>query len=250
MIVHCVRVCKATCGTKRWWIRWTIQKPCSFPWRNPWKTAIRILASIASGYPMVAAMGVALQLPSHDIFTLQRGGYLHDIGKISIPDRILFKPGPLTPDEWEIMKAHTVRGEKICAGIKSLAPSFHHPQSHERFDGLGYPDGLRGEQIPLLARILQLADIYDALTTVRPYKSAYTPEDALSIIMEETGKGWRDPHLVRIFADILPMFRSPSFNDLSRLSLRALAHSVESFRKDPASFHPKNVENGHIHLVG
>jgi len=199
---------------------------------------------------MAAAMGVTLQLPGHDIFTLQRGGYLHDIGKISVPDRVLFKPGPLTPDEWEIMKSHTVRGEKICAGIRSLAPVLPLIRSHhERFDGLGYPDGLRGEQIPLLARILQLADIYDALTTVRPYKLAYTPEDAISIIMEETAKGWRDPHLVRIFADILPMFRSPAFNDLSRLSLQALAHSVESFHKDPMSLRTKKAENGQIHLV-
>jgi putative two-component system response regulator len=183
---------------------------------------------------IAAALGVALQLPAHDIQTLQRGGYLHDIGKISIPDRILFKPGPLTPDEWEIMKSHTVRGEKICIGIKSLQPVLPIIRNHhERWDGLGYPDGLRGDQIPLLARILQLADIYDALTTKRPYKEAYTPEEALSIIMEETGKGWRDPHLVRIFADLVPMFRGDAFQDLSNLSLNALATSVESYRKDP-----------------
>jgi putative two-component system response regulator len=183
---------------------------------------------------IAAAMGVTLKLPAHDILTLQRGGYLHDIGKISIPDRILFKPGPLTPDEWEIMKSHTVRGEKICMGIKSLLPVLPIIRSHhERWDGLGYPDGLRGEQIPLLARILQLADIYDALTTMRPYKAAFSAEEALSIMMEETGKGWRDPHLVRVFADLVPMFRAYSFPDLSRLSLNALAHSVESYRKDP-----------------
>lgn len=200
---------------------------------------------------IAAAMGVALKLPAHDILTLQRGGYLHDIGKISIPDRVLFKPGPLTPDEWEIMKSHTVRGEKICAGIKSLIPVLPIIRSHhERWDGLGYPDGLRGEQIPLLARILQLADIYDALTTVRPYKSAYTPEDALAIIMEETGKGWRDPHLVRMFADLIPMFRSPSLPDFSRMSLSALASSVESFRKDSAPpGRPKKNENP-VRLAG
>jgi putative two-component system response regulator len=180
-----------------------------------------------------AALGVALELPAQDIQTLQRGGYLHDIGKISIPDRILFKPGPLTPDEWELMKSHTLRGEKICHGIKSLTSVLPIIRNHhERWDGLGYPDGLRGEQIPLLARILQLADIYDALTTVRPYKAAFTPEEALSIIMEETGKGWRDPKLVRVFADLIPMFRAQSLPDLSRLSLNALAHSVGSFRKE------------------
>jgi putative two-component system response regulator len=200
---------------------------------------------------MAAALGVALELPPHDIHTLQRGGYLHDIGKISIPDRILFKPGPLTPDEWELMKSHTLRGETICTGIKSLASVLPIVRSHhERWDGLGYPDGLRGEQIPLLARILQLADIYDALTTVRPYKAAYTPEEALSIIMEETGKGWRDPKLVRIFADLIPMFRGPALPDLSRLSLSALAHSVDSFRKDSAPLRQKKPETNQIRLVG
>jgi len=200
---------------------------------------------------MTAAMGIALQLPAHEVLTLQRGGYLHDIGKISIPDRVLFKPGPLTPDEWEIMKSHTVRGETICTGIKSLVPVLPIIRSHhERWDGLGYPDGLRGEHIPLLARILQLADIYDALTTVRPYKPAYTAEVALSIIMEETGKGWRDPHLVRVFADIVPMFRSPALPDLSRLSLSALAHSVESFRKDPSAAYPKTSVLAKTRLAG
>jgi putative two-component system response regulator len=197
---------------------------------------------------IAAAMGVALQLPAHEILTLQRGGYLHDIGKISIPDRILFKPGPLTPDEWEIMKSHTVRGEKICMGIKSLAPVLPIIRSHhERWDGLGYPDGLRGEQIPMLARILQLADIYDALTTVRPYKAAFSEDESLSIIMEETGKGWRDPSLVRLFADMVPMFRAHALPDLSRLSLNALAHSVESYCKEPAAGRAKKSD---LRLVG
>jgi putative two-component system response regulator len=198
---------------------------------------------------MAAAMGVAMQLPANDISALQRGGYLHDIGKISIPDRVLFKPGPLTADEWVLMKSHTVRGENICMGIKSLVPVLPIIRSHhERWDGLGYPDGLRGEQIPLLARILQLADIYDALTTVRPYKDAFTPEEALSIIMEETGKGWRDPRLVRVFADLIPMFRTPS--DLSRLSLTALAHSVEAYRKDSPAVLSQKVEANPLPLVG
>ena len=200
---------------------------------------------------IAAAMGVALQLPAHDILTLQRGGYLHDIGKISIPDRILFKPGPLTPDEWEVMKSHTVRGEKICMGIKSLVPVLPIVRSHhERWDGLGYPDGLRSEQIPILARILQLADIYDALTTVRPYKGAFTPEEALAIIMEETGKGWRDPHLVRVFADIIPLFRKDMLPEFSRLSLNALAHSVDSYRKDPKPAPANLHQPGPIRLVG
>jgi putative two-component system response regulator len=109
---------------------------------------------------------------------------------------------------------------------------------------------LRGEQIPLLARILQLADIHDALTTIRPYKSAFSAEEALSIIMEETGKGWRDPHLVRIFADLVPMFRTYSVPDLSRLSLNALANSVESYRNTPIANRPKKNDPGAVRLAG
>jgi putative two-component system response regulator len=181
---------------------------------------------------MGAAMGVALGLPGADILSLQRGAYLHDVGKVAIPDHVLFKAGPLTPEEWEIMKTHAERGERICSSMRSLAPVLplirHH---HERWDGSGYPDGLKGEQIPLLARILQLADIYDALTTSRPYKRTLTAEEALAIIRSEVKKGWRDPELVERFAEILPMFRTPSAPDLSRLSLHALAASIERYRK-------------------
>src|SRR5579884_112980 len=132
---------------------------------------------------MSAAMGIALNLPGSEILTLQRGAYLHDIGKVAIPDQILFKPGPLTAEEWEIMKSHPERGERICSNMRSLAPVLpiirHH---HEKWDGTGYPDGLKGEEIPLLARILQLADIYDALTTERTYKRALSSEEALRIV--------------------------------------------------------------------
>lgn len=182
-----------------------------------------------------AAMGLALGLPSSDILALQRGGYLHDIGKVAVPDKILFKAGPLDPAEWEIMKTHAERGERICSSMRSLAavlPIIRH--HHEKWDGTGYPDGLKGEQIPLLARVLQLADIYDALTTARPYKRALSPEEALAVIHEEAEKGWRDPKLVEMFSEILRMFRTPAQPDFSRLSLHALAASIERFRKDPS----------------
>lgn len=187
---------------------------------------------------MASAMGLALGLPESDIRSLQYGGYLHDIGKVGIPDRVLFKAGPLTPDEWEIMRSHSVRGERICACMKSLAPVLpiirHH---HEKYDGSGYPDGLRGDQIPLLALILQVVDIYDALTTERPYKRAYTPEEALKIMREETQKGWRDPVLVDVFADLLPMFRHTAVGDTSQVSLQALAESLEQYRKKSVRQH-------------
>lgn len=186
---------------------------------------------------MGAAMGLTLRLPSADILALQRGGYLHDIGKVAVPDHVLFKPGPLTPAEWQTMKNHTERGARICGGLKSLSPVLpiirHH---HERWDGSGYPTGLRGEEIPLLARILQLADIYDALTTARPYKEAMTPEQALATIRDEARHGWRDPKLVELFSDVLPAFSKLHLsNDQSQFSLHALASSFDTAHKEPQS---------------
>jgi putative two-component system response regulator len=146
------------------------------------------------------ALGVMMDLEPAGLLTLYRGGFLHDIGKVGIPDSILFKPGNLTADEWIVMRTHTTRGVDICRHMQSLQPVIplirHH---HERWDGSGYPDGLRHDQIPLLARVLQLADIYDALTSPRPYKPAFQPAEALRIIEKETDKGWRDPELVGRF---------------------------------------------------
>ncbi len=145
-------------------------------------------------------LGMALGLDGTSLQSLYRGGYLHDIGKIGIPDSILLKPGKLTAQEWATMRSHPARGEEICRHLSSLAPILplirHH---HERWDGSGYPDGLRGEQIPLLARVLQVADIYDALTNPRPYKEAFSPGKALEILQLEADRGWRDPQLVKTF---------------------------------------------------
>jgi len=149
------------------------------------------------------ALGVALCLDRPSLMALYRGGFVHDIGKVGIPDAILFKPGPLTTREWKVMRSHPARGEEICRHLKSLAkvlPIIRH--HHERWDGSGYPDGLRQEQIPLLARVLQVADIYDALTNPRPYKRAFAPQEALSILEEETARGWRDPEIVDVFQNI------------------------------------------------
>ena len=146
------------------------------------------------------AMGIVSGLERDELLILYRGGYMHDIGKVGIPDSILFKPGKLSADEWEVMRTHTTRGVQICRHVKSLEPVVpiirHH---HERWDGSGYPDGLVGEGIPILARMLQIGDIYDALTSPRPYKNAISPVSALRIIQEETARGWRDPHIVEIF---------------------------------------------------
>jgi putative two-component system response regulator len=146
------------------------------------------------------AMGMVSGLDGDDLLILYRGGYMHDIGKVGIPDSILFKPGKLTAAEWDVMQTHTTRGVEICRHLKSLAPVVpiirHH---HERWDGSGYPDGLAGEEIPFLARLLQIGDIYDALTSSRAYKDAISPAKALRIIREETARGWRDPRVVETF---------------------------------------------------
>src|SRR5580700_8939719 len=149
-------------------------------------------------------LGEALGLGSQDLTALYRGGYLHDIGKIAIPDTILFKQGSLSEEEWKIMHSHPTRGEEICRPMRSLAPVLPIIRSHhERWDGTGYPDGLAGEDIPLLARIMQVADIYDALTTERPYKPALSQVDAFAVMEEEVRRGWRDPELVPLFASTI-----------------------------------------------
>ncbi len=146
------------------------------------------------------AMGMAMSLDQSSLATLYRGGYLHDVGKVGIPDAILLKPGKLTAEEWVVMRTHPARGEEICRHLKSMGPMLpiirHH---HERWDGSGYPDGLRGEQIPLLARIVQVADIFDALTNPRPYKKAFTYKEATGVLEQETARGWRDPEVVALF---------------------------------------------------
>jgi putative two-component system response regulator len=135
---------------------------------------------------------------------LHRGGILHDVGKIGIPDSVLLKPGHLTPEERTVMQAHPVIGERICSPLRSLRlvlPIIRH--HHERWDGSGYPDGLAGERIPLTARILQVVDLFDAFTTERPYKPAFTPEQSFALMREETRKGWWDTRLVEIFIDLV-----------------------------------------------
>src|ERR1700740_3120012 len=143
------------------------------------------------------ALGEKLGLSEELRVALRRGGLVHDIGKLSVPESILLKPGPLTPEERKIMEEHTVIGERICAPLRSfrhVLPIIRH--HHERQDGSGYPDGLKGEQVPLTARILQITDIYDALTTDRPYRKALPVEKALAIMREEANRGWWDGSLV------------------------------------------------------
>ena len=149
---------------------------------------------------VAVALGVMMGLDQPSLLALYRGGFLHDIGKVGIPDSILFKPGKLTPEEWVTMRTHTTRGVEICRHMQSLQTVLPLIRGHhERWDGSGYPDGLAGEEIPLLARVLQVADIFDALTSQRPYKAAYSPAEALGIMEAETERGWRDPSIMKLF---------------------------------------------------
>ncbi len=156
------------------------------------------------------ALGTALGLPEEDLIALHRGGFLHDIGKIAVPDSVLNKGGHLSETEWEVMRSHTWVGEGICRPMRSMAPVLPIIRNHhERWDGSGYPDGLSGEQIPLLARILQVADIFDALASKRSYKEPYTVEEAVGLLMQEAENGWRDGELVSVFC---AMVQQPDFS--------------------------------------
>lgn len=149
-------------------------------------------------------LGRRLMLDEDELTALRRGGYLHDLGKVGIPDSVLLKPGSLDEGEWAVMKRHVEIGVEICSPLRSLRPVLplirHH---HERFDGSGYPDGLRGQEIPLLARVFQLVDIYDALTNDRCYRKALEPDHALEVMADETRQGFWDPEIFDEFVSLV-----------------------------------------------
>ena len=143
-----------------------------------------------------ATLATHLGLPEEQVIALRRAGVVHDIGKIAVPDSILLKPSKLTPEEWKLVQEHPIVGERICEPLKSfrlVLPVIRY--HHEKFNGSGYPDGLAGENIPVTARVLQIVDVYDALTTIRPYKPAFSTSDALQTMNEEVAKGWWDPDI-------------------------------------------------------
>jgi putative two-component system response regulator len=149
-------------------------------------------------------LGEHLRLPPDQLTALHRAGIVHDIGKVAVPDAILLKPGRLTEEEWIIMRQHPVVGERICAPLKSfrlVLPIIRH--HHEKLDGTGYPDGLKGEEIPITARILQIVDVYDALTTARPYKRALSSVEALEIMAQEVRQGWWDSNVFSEFGKLI-----------------------------------------------
>ena len=155
-----------------------------------------------------ADLGRHLGLDDDSILALKRGGYLHDLGKIAVPDEILKKGADLTPAEWEIMKLHPITGENICKPLRSLRlvlPIIRN--HHEHSDGSGYPDGLAGQEIPVLPRILQVVDVYDALRTARCYKPALPHDQAAQTVREEARRGLWDIELVDEYFSMLQQKR-------------------------------------------
>lgn len=145
----------------------------------------------------------ALGIPAEDRVHIHRGALLHDIGKMGVPDSILLKPGPLTEDEWAIMRQHPVFAFQLLKNIRFLKQALDIPYCHhERWDGSGYPRGLSGEDIPLAARIFALVDVWDALNSDRPYRRALSRGQALKFIREEAGHAF-DPKLVKIFLKLV-----------------------------------------------
>jgi putative two-component system response regulator len=149
-------------------------------------------------------LGRALSLANDDLDALHRGGYLHDVGKVGVPDSVLLKPGPLTADEFALMKRHPEIGDSLCAPLQSLRRVRPIVLSHhERLDGSGYPSGLRGDEVPLLAQIVGIVDVFDALTSERPYRVALTPEEAAGHLVREAQEGKFSRHYVDAFLSTL-----------------------------------------------
>jgi putative two-component system response regulator len=153
-----------------------------------------------------AVLGRAAGLTAAESILLKQASPLHDIGKVAIPDRILLKPAPLAPDEWSTMQTHTTIGAELLAGDNSALMRMAHDTAlthHEKWDGSGYPQGLRGEAIPLVGRITAICDVFDALTSARPYKAAWPVQDAVAEIRQQGGRHF-EPRLVEQFCTVLP----------------------------------------------
>jgi putative two-component system response regulator len=148
-------------------------------------------------------LGERAGLSQEEIAALRLGGFLHDLGKIAVPDGVLLKPGPLSADEWRLMREHPLAGDRLARPMRTLGlvlPIIRH--HHERMDGRGYPDRLAGEEIPLLARLMAVVDVFDALRTRRPYKPSLDEVESLRLLHEGTRTGQLDPDLVRLFTEL------------------------------------------------
>lgn len=149
------------------------------------------------------ALAHRLNFTEEDLLNIRRGAQVHDIGKIAIPDEILLKTDKLSEEEWQIMRQHPLIAVEMLKAFPNMEPMLAIPRSHhEKWDGSGYPDGLAGEAIPLAARIFAFADVYDALTSDRPYRRAWAQEDALQYIQNEAGRHF-DPLLMPEFIRLM-----------------------------------------------
>jgi putative two-component system response regulator len=156
-------------------------------------------------------LGRALGLNNEDLHALNRGGYLHDVGKVGVPDAVLLKPGPLTAEEFELMKKHPVIGDSLCEPLQSLRRVRPIVRGHhERLDGSGYPDALRGDEVPVLAQIVGIVDVFDALTSERPYRTALKPEEAGQYLVSQAAQGKFARHFVDAFLDTLSIVNVPT----------------------------------------
>lgn len=165
-------------------------------------------------------IGERIGASDEQLSALHRGGYLHDVGKIGVPDAVLFKPSGLTPEEYDVLKRHTVIGDRLCGDLRALSlvrPIVRH--HHERLDGSGYPDGLKGDAVPLLAQIISIVDEYDAITTSRPYRAALPPERAFDELSKDVKKGLLNPDLVDIFQNVGPDVLASTAADADALAV-------------------------------
>lgn len=152
---------------------------------------------------LTTALAATCGFHDEDLIHIRRGAFLHDIGKMGIPDSILLKPGPLTDDEWKVMKMHPVWGKQLLQNIDFLKPAINIPYCHhEKWDGTGYPQGLKGEDIPLSARIFSIVDGYDALSSDRPYRKAWSKEKVVAYLQENAGKAY-DPEVMDRFLKLI-----------------------------------------------
>jgi len=181
-------------------------------------------------------LGAAVGLPPQALEALRIGAYLHDVGKITVPDSILLKPGPLTPEEWQTMQDHVVNGDQFSLALGFLSDEALQVVRghHERWDGSGYPAGLQASEIPLLARIFALADVYDALISKRPYKCAWTSQEALSELSAQAGRHF-DPELTDLFLKVIQEGATPTVALESVAVFARLSESIRAAALEEAS---------------
>ena len=177
------------------------------------------------------ALGRSLGMSPGDLQVLRRGGFLHDIGMLAIPDSVVCKAGPLEPEEYELIKSHTVIGDTLCGHLRSLQPVRaivrHH---HERLDGSGYPDGLSGDQVPLVAQIIGVVDVYDAITTARAYQPQQPAERAIAALRDHVRRGFKRGDIVEAFVKMIESGSLGSFRTEPPMSWADMEDRIDTIQ--------------------